>query len=88
MSDLPSPVPTPTPQSVDLSDTAVPKGLTAPPRQTEQVDTKSLRAQCTNQIEAAILQTTTKPVERAAMIHDIKAAYIKTVFGIDIEDSR
>jgi hypothetical protein len=47
----------------------------------------ALQDRATEQTEAAILQTTTNPAERAVQIHAIKAAYIKAVYGINTDGS-
>jgi hypothetical protein len=52
-----------------------------------QLDEKSLQAQSVEQIEAAILQTMSNPSERALLIHNIKAGYIKAKFGVDMKGS-
>lgn len=47
----------------------------------------ALQDRAIEQTEAAILQTTTNPAERAVQIHAIKAAYIKAVYGINTDGS-
>ena len=48
-----------------------------------QSDPKLLEADAVEQIEAAVLQTTTSPAERALQIHAIKTAYLKARYNIE-----
>lgn len=51
-------------------------------------DPKLLQAAAAQKVEAAILETTTSPVERALQIHAIKAEYLKTAYNIDINSQK
>ena len=78
MDDLPEPI-----AAVQLS------ANTAGGSQAQQVapatttDPKVLQANAVEQTEAAILQTTTSPAERALQVHAIKAAYLKARYNIE-----
>lgn len=78
------PVPT-QPAGQPQAMSATPGGVPEAKRPNPAAGRKMLQAQAVEQIEAAILQTTTSPAERALLIHNIKAAYIKARFGIDMK---
>jgi hypothetical protein len=85
MSDLPQPLP-PTNNPIEPGSSSF-AAVPTPGQQAQPVSGKMLQTQAVEHIEAAILQTTTNPAERALMIHNIKAGYIKARYGIDVKGS-
>ena len=73
MSDLPIPTP--------VQGQAQPSAASGIPvlSSAASTDVKLLTAQAIEQIEAAVLQTTTNAAERALQIHSIKEAYLKKI---------
>lgn len=83
MDDLPIPQPTsPAAQNLNAATASTPPtGTAAGSPQNPDL----LQDDAVEQIEAAILQTTTSPAERALQIHAIKTAYLKARYNIDIK---
>jgi hypothetical protein len=45
---------------------------------------KVLLVRASEQIDLAIAETTATPVERAKKLHDIKTAYLKNRYGVEL----
>lgn len=86
MNDLPMPAGDGqvAPGPIDATTTGQTPAVSQPvAAQAASSDPKILQDAAVEQIEAAILQTTTNPAERAVQIHAIKAAYLKNRYNID-----
>ncbi len=85
MTDLPLPT-----SGVPDVQTSVPQETQAQPQDlgggvsSAIADPKLLQDKTIEQIEAVIVQTATNPAERAQQLQSIKAAYIRTRYGVDI----
>lgn len=76
-------LPIPSSGSAVPADSAQANQLPTQANPSAAADPKALQANAAEQIEAAILQTTTSPAERAQQIHAIKAAYLKARYNIE-----